>query len=161
MGILTPLIEVKIVKMCENSLRKLMKSVVFALAGIYATTGAASAASVSNLTASYVENSYFIPFWVVIAFMFAGLSLLAASVVFRDPFQRVIFTILSILCSLAATGSAFVAGDVIQVTDSLYTVILHQSTGILILTTGLAVLGILFLVMYVLSYSGDLNARRT
>ena len=128
---------------------------------LYAMCGAASAASSSNLEAVYVENSFFIPFWIVPAFMFAGLSLLAATTVLQEPFQRVTLTLLSILCSLAATGSAFVAGDVIQVTDTIYTVILHQSTGILILTTGLACLGVVFLVMYVLSYSGDLtNDRR-
>ena len=128
---------------------------------LYAMCGAASAASSSNLEAVYVENSFFIPFWIVPAFMFAGLSLLAATTVLKEPFQRVTLTLLSILCSLAATGSAFVAGDVIQVTDTIYTVILHQSTGILILTTGLACLGVVTLVMYVLSYSGDLtNDRR-
>lgn len=128
---------------------------------LYAMCGAASAASSSNLEAVYVENSFFIPFWIVPAFMFAGLFLLAATTVLKEPFQRVTLTLLSILCSLAATGSAFVAGDVIQVTDTIYTVILHQSTGILILTTGLACLGVVTLVMYVLSYSGDLtNDRR-
>lgn len=145
--------------MCKNHSKKVLRHSIFALAGIYAVTGAASAASASNLTAAYIENSYFIPFWVVVAFMFAGLSLLALSVILKEPFQRVIITILSILCSLAATGSAFVAGDVVQVTDTIYTVILHQSAGILILTTGMAVLGVIFLVMYVLSYSGEVYDR--
>lgn len=147
-------------KQCNGNLRRVIVNTVPAFAGIYAVTGAASAASVSNLTAAYIENSFFIPFWVVIAFMFAGLSLLAASVFFRDAFQRIVLTVLSILCSLAATGSAFIAGDVVQVTDTIYTVILHQSAGILILTTGLAVIGVIFLVMYVLSYSGEVNDRR-
>lgn len=127
------------------------------LIGLFLLAGTATAApaAVSNLTAEFVENPFFLPFWVTIAFMFCGMGLLIASTIPQQYIQKMAFTLAGILTSLMAAGSTFITGDLINVSESVYTVILYQSTPLLWFCAALALIGIALLIMYVISYTGD------
>lgn len=127
------------------------------LIGLFLLTGTATAgpAAVSNLTAQFVENSFLMPFWVTIAFMFCALFLLIASTIPQQYIVKMACTLGGILTALMAAGSTFLTGDIINVSDSIYTVILYQSTPLLWFCASLALIGIALLIMYVITYTGE------
>lgn len=125
--------------------------------GLFLLTGTATAApaAVSNLTVEFIENPFFLPFWVTIALMFSGMGLLIASTIPKQYFQKIAFTLAGILNSLMAAGSTMLTGDIINVSETVYTVILYQNSPLLWFNAALAVIGIALLIMYVISYTGE------
>lgn len=125
--------------------------------GLFLLAGTATAAPAtnSNLTAQFVENSFLMPFWVTIAFMFCALFLLIASTIPQQYIVKMACTLGGILTALMAAGSTFITGDIINVSDSIYTVILYQSTPLLWFCASLALIGIALLIMYVITYTGE------
>lgn len=131
-------------------------SILGLMIGLSALAGAATAApTISNLNVEFVENALFIPFWVTIALCFAAMSMFILSTFAADYFAKVTLTLFGILCALCSAGSTFLTGDIISTTESAVTVILYQSAPLLWFTAGLALIGIMFLVMYVIGYSGE------
>lgn len=126
------------------------------MVGLLSTAGAANAApTVSNLSIEFVENSFFLPFWVTIGLVFAAIGMYVFSTIAPQYFTKVTVTLFGILCSLSAAGSSFLTGDVIRSGEEAVTVILYESAPLLWFCAGMAIIGIMFLIMYVIGYSGD------
>lgn len=125
--------------------------------GLFLLAGPANAApaAISNLTVEFIENPFFLPFWVTIAFMFCSMGLLIASTIPKQYIQKMAFCLGGILTALMGTGSTFMTGDIINVSETVYTVILYQATPLLWFGAGLALIGIALLIMYVISYTGE------
>ena len=120
-----------------------------------AVSAATAAPTVSNLGIEFVENSFFLPFWVTVALVFAAIGMYIFTTITPQYFTKVTVCLFGILCSLTAAGSSFMTGDVINAGGSAVTVILYESTPLLWFCAGMALIGILFLTMYVIGYSGE------
>ena len=96
--------------------------------------GAATAApTVSNLGIEFVENSFFLPFWVTVALVFAAIGMYIFTTITPQYFTKVTVTLFGILCSLTAAGSSFMTGDVINASGTAVTVILRINASFMVL----------------------------
>lgn len=119
---------------------------------ISAGVGNVSALPTSNLTAEFIENSFYLPFWFVALMLAIAVILLAVSF-FKRFYTAIMLDTLTFLIALYATGASFVTGDLIRVTDEVYTIVLYQSSGTVWFSAGLAILALIMLVINVFDYT--------